>query len=51
MGLARLVMACYLGLHGILTGLVKSPDHPSRPIVTILLLSIPDNYSKHEQNS
>ena len=29
MGLMELVMACYLGLHGILTGPTKSTDHPS----------------------
>ena len=29
MGLMWLLLACYLGLHGILTGLIKSPDHPS----------------------
>ena len=23
-------MACYLGLHGILSGLTKSTDHPSK---------------------
>ena len=29
MGLLGLVMACYLGLYGILSGLTKSTDHPS----------------------
>ena len=30
MGLMGLLMACYGGLKGILTGLTKSTDHPSR---------------------
>ena len=29
MGLMGLIMACYLGLYGILSGLTKSTDHPS----------------------
>ena len=31
MGLIGLIMACYGGLKGILTGLTKSADHPIKP--------------------
>ena len=35
MGLMGLLMAYYGGLQGILSGLAKSTDHPSRPYLEV----------------
>ena len=36
MGLMGLLMACYEGLWGILSGLTKSTDHPSKGLVACI---------------
>ena len=38
MGLMGLLMACYGGLWGILSGLIKSTDHPSILGIVIMVL-------------
>ena len=49
MRLVGLVMACYEGSYGILIGLTKSTDHPSRcfrgePKVLLVHLRLQDRY-------
>ena len=46
MGLIGLLMACYGGLYGILSGLTKSTDHPSSSLLGSVLWEPPISRSR-----